>query len=267
MKTYLKQRGLSLASVAEELGTSPQNLNGKLKAKSLKSDFISAIKAIIDRCAPPLPAEMEGAVIVSNVNGSNSPNLRLDTTKKRNLSVEEIRSIFEAGGDELVDMFLLMFLLIGINVSDLFALTKGNIVRGRLEYDRAKTGRHYSVLLHPEALRIIEKYKGEKKLLRFSEHFRNVDVATVMINKKLAKVRPGLTTYYARHTWASIAFNIGIQKDVVSLALGHSFGVRVTDTYINADTTIFSSNILPSVVINDVCHFKRPFFTLVDELH
>lgn len=75
MKTYLKQRGLSLASVAEELGTSPQNLNGKLKAKSLKSDFISAIKAIIDRCAPPLPAEMEEAVIGSNVNGSNSSNI------------------------------------------------------------------------------------------------------------------------------------------------------------------------------------------------
>ena len=94
---------------------------------------------------------------------------------------------------------------------------------------------HYSILLHPEALRIIEKYKGEKKLLRFSDHFKNVDTATVMINKKLARVRPGLTTYYARHTWASIAFNLGIQKDVVSLALGHSFGVRVTDTYINAD--------------------------------
>jgi transcriptional regulator with XRE-family HTH domain len=75
MKTYLRQRGLSLASVAEELGTSPQNLNGKLKAKSLKSDFISAIKAIIDRCAPPLPAEMEEAVMGSNINGSNSSNV------------------------------------------------------------------------------------------------------------------------------------------------------------------------------------------------
>lgn len=75
MKTYLKQRGLSLASVAEELGISPQNLNGKLKAKSLKSDFISAIKEIIDKCAPPLPAEIEGAVIGSNVNGSNSSNV------------------------------------------------------------------------------------------------------------------------------------------------------------------------------------------------
>lgn len=75
MKTYLRQRGLSLASVAEELGTSPQNLNGKLKAKSLKSDFISAIKAIIDRCAPPLPAEMEEAVFGSNINGSSSSNV------------------------------------------------------------------------------------------------------------------------------------------------------------------------------------------------
>ena len=56
-----------------------------------------------------------------------------------------------------------------------------------------------------------------------------------MINKNLAMVRQGLTTYYARHTWASIAFNLGIPKDVISLALGHSFGVRVTDTYINAD--------------------------------
>lgn len=83
MKTYLKQRGLSLASVAEELGTSPQNLNGKLKAKSLKSDFISAIKAIIDRCAPPLPAEMEAAV-----NGSNSSNVSQSTGGDAALAAE-----------------------------------------------------------------------------------------------------------------------------------------------------------------------------------
>lgn len=75
MKIYLRQRGISLAKVADELGTSPQNLNGKLKAKSLKGDFIQAIKSIIDKCAPPLPVEMESAVIGSNVNGSHSPNV------------------------------------------------------------------------------------------------------------------------------------------------------------------------------------------------
>lgn len=75
LKTYIKDRGLSMAKVAEELNTSPQNLNGKLKAKSLKSDFLQKVKEIIDRCCPPLPAEMEGAVIGSNVNGSNSSNV------------------------------------------------------------------------------------------------------------------------------------------------------------------------------------------------
>ena len=32
---------------------------------------------------------------------------------------------------------------------------------------------------------------------------------------------PGITSYYARHTWATIAHKIGISKDVISLALGH----------------------------------------------
>lgn len=75
LKTYLKDRGLPLAKVADELGTSPQNLNGKLKAKSLKGDFIAKVKAIIDKCCPPLPAEMESAVIGSNITGANSSNV------------------------------------------------------------------------------------------------------------------------------------------------------------------------------------------------
>ena len=66
---------MSVAAVAEELGTSPQNLNAKFNRKSIKTDFLQKIKAIIDRCAPPLPAEMEAAVIGSNVNGSNSSNV------------------------------------------------------------------------------------------------------------------------------------------------------------------------------------------------
>lgn len=75
LKTYLKERGLTLSMVADELGTSPQNLNGRLKAKSLKTDFITKIKQIIDKCCPPLPVEMESSVLGSNINGSNSSNV------------------------------------------------------------------------------------------------------------------------------------------------------------------------------------------------
>lgn len=66
---------MSVAAVAEELGTSPQNLNAKFNRKSIKIDFFQKIKEIIDKCVPPLPAEMEEAVFGSNVNGSNSSNV------------------------------------------------------------------------------------------------------------------------------------------------------------------------------------------------
>lgn len=75
LKQYIRRSGLTMSDVARELGTTPQNVQARLGRKTIKIDFIQKIKAIIDRCAPPLPAEMEEAVIGSNVNGSNSPNV------------------------------------------------------------------------------------------------------------------------------------------------------------------------------------------------
>ncbi len=75
LKQYIKRSGLTMSDVARELGTTPQNVQARLGRKTIKIDFIQKIKEIIDKCAPPLPAEMEEAVIGSNVNGSNSPNV------------------------------------------------------------------------------------------------------------------------------------------------------------------------------------------------
>lgn len=75
LKQYIKRSGLTMSDVARELGTTPQNVQARLGRKTLKIDFIQKIKEIIDRCAPPLPAEMEEAVFGSNVNGSNSSNV------------------------------------------------------------------------------------------------------------------------------------------------------------------------------------------------
>ena len=75
LKKYIKSSGLTMSDVARELGTTPQNVQARLGRKTIKIDFIQKIKEIIDRCAPPLPAEMEAAVIGSNVNDSNSSNV------------------------------------------------------------------------------------------------------------------------------------------------------------------------------------------------
>ena len=43
--------------------------------------------------------------------------------------------------------------------------------------------------------------------------------------------------YIARHSWATIAYNdCNIPVDVISQALGHSIGNKVTMVYINTDS-------------------------------
>ena len=66
---------MNLATVAKHLGTSPQNLNNRLNAKSIRIDFLQSIMDIINNCCPPLPVEVEASVIGSAVNGSHSPNV------------------------------------------------------------------------------------------------------------------------------------------------------------------------------------------------
>lgn len=180
---------------------------------------------------------------IDNELTTNYPFRRLDLsiepTKKRDLKVEELREVFSANVKEkdrkLLDAFKVMFLLIGINVHDLYNLTRDNIVDGRLEYKRLKTGKQYSILIQPEVVEIMNRYPGKDRLFSFCEHYANASSFAMVTNILLKKIRAGLTTYYARHTWATLAFKLGIPKDTISLALGHSFGVRVTGTYINAD--------------------------------
>lgn len=47
---------------------------------------------------------------------------------------------------------------------------------------------------------------------------------------------PGLSSYWTRHTWATIAAEIDIPKEVIAHALGHSWAnATVTDIYIRFD--------------------------------
>lgn len=191
--------------------------------------------------------------------------VRPEETRKRSMSVGELRSLFDCPVEPYAefyrDMFKLIFFLVGINTADLYGL-KEITKDGRIEYKRAKTGRLYSIKVEPEALEIIEKYRGEKGLLciadRWSDHrnFRHqLNKALQLIGadknkggrikggkpKKTDRTnRPkgifeGLTSYWARHTWATIARKIGVPIDTISLALGHSSDHRITRIYIDED--------------------------------
>lgn len=180
--------------------------------------------------------------------------IRPEATRKRALTVDELRQFMNMKVEEYQqfykDMFLLSFYLIGINAADLARLEKITS-DGRIEYNRAKTHRKYSIKVEPEALELINKYRGTKVLLCIADRWTDHRNFLHQFNKALKnmgkvervgrggkKVRtpafPELSSYWCRHTWATIAYNeCGISEDIIGQALGHASSHTTTSIYIN----------------------------------
>lgn len=179
--------------------------------------------------------------------------IRPVATRKRNLKVEDLRTFInypcEPHAQKYLDMFKLMFMLIGINAIDLCNLKEIN--DGRIEYHRAKTNRLYSIKVEPEAMEIIERYKGKDYLLDILDHWKDHKSYISKLNKTLKNIGPvkrvgrggkkvydaifpQISTYWARHSWATIAASLDIPRDTIAHALGHG-GNTVTDIYIDFD--------------------------------
>lgn len=187
--------------------------------------------------------------------------IRQQPTAKRSLTIEELRTLrdypVEPHQEICRDTFLLIFYLLGINLTDLLHLKK--VDNGRITYTRAKTHKLYSIAVPPEAMAIINKYRGEGYLLCWLDRYANHKDAMRTINRNLQNIGqlswvenrakelrhrkrnrkqrtplfPSLTTYWARHTWATIAADLDIPDETISMALGHAGTNRVTDIYIN----------------------------------
>ena len=193
--------------------------------------------------------------------------IKYEETIKKNISIELLRKLYHYPTTDTNiryrDYFFLIFYLIGINTKDLLLAKKAQVVNGRLEYIRAKTAKHYSIKIEPEAAELLEKYKGKDEFLLEAldhcQHYKNFARAinealqsigptterfttnkenALIYTQRMLQVQPlipEITTYYARHTWATIAHEIGISSDVISLALGHSPTNRTTFIYIKPD--------------------------------
>ena len=137
-----------------------------------------------------------------------------------------------------LDIWKLTFALIGINMADLWRLR--SISQGRINYTRQKTGRLYSIKVEDAVKSLIKAHKGQDTLIDLPQHYKSIHIATNMINRHLKDVAselglPPITTYTARYTWATLALSIDTPIEVISQALGHSYGMAVTLGYIMPD--------------------------------
>ena len=181
--------------------------------------------------------------------------IRTEETMKKALTADQMRTLAEypcePWQEEYRDMFMLMFYLRGINAVDLFNATPDQVVDGRLEYRRSKVGTLFSVKLEPEALAILERYRGTAHLVspldrhpshrdyihRMSWGLRAIGRPTGKRGKVLGPgLFPKVSSNWARHSWATIAAEIDIPDPTISLGLGHkSAGNKVTAIYIKRD--------------------------------
>lgn len=179
--------------------------------------------------------------------------------KQRSLTIEELRKFWywpvEPQQEKYHDIFKLIFLLRGINLKDLCHLTKENIKGGRIIYQRAKTGKPYSIKVEPEIKKLLDKYKGENYLIDIMDRYKSHTNFNWRLNKELGKIGtievgkrgkkeitpllPGVTPYWARHSFATIGhYDCGISIDIISDLLGHSNGMAVTNIYIRKNEKV-----------------------------
>lgn len=194
--------------------------------------------------------------------------IKKEETMKRSLSVGDLRRLrdypCEGWQRKYVDVFMLSFYLAGINLVDLMGLPPLE-ADGVIRYRRSKTGVLCQLSVPPEARAIIERYRGERHLLwfgerlkpgaegwhdwlhRFNEGLQKVGPSGYMYvrrkgqcgGKQRVKVYnalfPELTSYWARHTWATLAAEIDVPDAVIDAALGHRSPCRMADIYIRRD--------------------------------
>ena len=179
--------------------------------------------------------------------------IKQEETYKRSMNIDQLRKLMNYECEEhqkkYRDLFMLMFYLIGINAGDLLTLKHENLYNGRIEYHRMKTNKYYSIKVEPEAMEIIERYKGEEYLLSFMDGNKTYkDILKQMNNqlKLIGKVErkglggkktrepefPEISSYWSRHTWATIAADLDIPVETISMALGHKAGYKITNVYI-----------------------------------
>jgi integrase len=166
----------------------------------------------------------------------------LPERRERALTIEQIRDIFaledismqNAGNSRFNfarDMFMLSFMLIGMNEADLYNCTEYE--NGRITYKRTKVMNRrkdkgkISIKVEPEAMKLIEKYRDTdgERVFKFYKMYSSIETFTAAINgvcrsgakgivyptglKKIGETVGvnDLKFYAARHSWASIAQN------------------------------------------------------------
>ena len=148
---------------------------------------------------------------------------RLDLSGNRGLSMAR-------------DLFLFSLLMRGMPFVDIAYMKMDDIRGNTLCYRRRKTGQMMRVRIEPQAWTIIRRYHVEGSAMVFpliasddeAVAYRQYRSALSLHNKRLKAVSAmlgggvHLSSYVARHTWASLAQECSLPMHIISTTMGHT---------------------------------------------
>jgi site-specific recombinase XerD len=228
-----------------------------LKVNSI-SNYIRTIRAIYNK-----------AIKMKMVDRSLYPfydfGIKSEKTAKRAISKDDIIKMKQlnldsnSAAEKSLKYFLLSFYLRGISFTDLVYLKQSNIIDGRVVYERRKTHKSYSIKLFLEAQVLFEQINvdGSKYLLPILPNDALEDsISTKKIirqfikttNKylkrlsEIAELGSPVTTYTSRHSLGTIAKRLGYSNELIAESLGHQYGNKITNIYLDAfDTDVLDA--------------------------
>ncbi|MEM8528236.1 MAG: site-specific integrase [Bacteroidota bacterium] len=180
--------------------------------------------------------------------------IKSESTRKRAISREDVQKLkaFEpqtARQTRAKDYFFMSFYLMGASFADLAFLRVKDIIQGRIEYKRRKTGKLHSIPLSPPLQKLLDRYtKGKSKKNFILNVIKSTDPKQQIVNvrdelrrynkvlkeiARLCEIEANLTSYVARHSYATIAKYKGVPTAIISEALGHS-SEEVTQVYLDS---------------------------------
>ncbi len=222
-------------------------LAGQQSSSNTISTYMRTLQAVYNRWMSP-GIEGYNPVLFKDVY------TKVESRTKRALTAEQMEqlrntdfSVLTLRQQQVLTYFLLMFMLRGMPFIDLAHLRKSDLRNRRITYRRHKTGKLMVVDVPPDAMRLLQKYRDKTDSeylfpllhggLFMEEHHHRYQETLRHFNRELARLMkqllPGVSvsSYTARHTWATLAYHSGVPVGLISQSLGHS-SIRVTMTYL-----------------------------------
>lgn len=176
---------------------------------------------------------------------------KLDVVRIMNLNIEFSSNPYSLSFAR--DIFVFSYLIGGINFRDIATLKSSNIIEGRVCYCRHKTGKELGFVLQPSALKILRCYRQDDgdgnqyifPILDYRRHITNQQIHNRVhkvlghVNRNLKKVAAmvgiecSMTTYVARHSFATVLKREGVSISIISEAMGHR-DVATTEIYLDS---------------------------------